>query len=137
MVDELVVVDEPLVWDGHTVTCPECGVVGPWRLRLRRTRWITGPAARGICPTGHVIAHPLIYPAMITALIARDRAPAHLRLPVPTELDVAEWRPHHESWPNPDPASDEPTAVDYTPVPLTGPGLAAINWTGRYCGDDL
>lgn len=82
---------EQIMWCGYVVACPGpggvhsgegCGLDGPWVLYEMQELWTRGSNAVAVCPRGHQVHHPLIYPG-VPASFAQDGAPP------------PDWRPRY------------------------------------------
>lgn len=127
-VTALVLISDGIQYGGHRVRCRECGATAGWLLRAFEWKYDRGEQADALCPRGHRMRHPLIYPQMVHALndrggLAEGEGTARLQ--------AIGWRPHllHEQE---TPPPDYLTVVSYRPwesLPAP-PGYWEETWPG-------
>lgn len=125
-------VDGALSWHGYVLTCEMCGSQTGWLLHVVQERGVYGTRAWAECAQGHVMAHPLIYPAFVTALGDWSRIPEGQR-PSP-EAAFADWRPHveHARDFGAEICSTEPAVLRYEPWDVWLPAVRADRWPELY-----
>jgi hypothetical protein len=122
-------------WSGYRVSCG-CGATGRWRLRVQQRPWTVGEQAWAVCPHDHHVNHPLIYPAMVHAVLRQVAAGGSTeRL-----LDVVpDWMPHRHDVTGAGDHSDDVPVSTYWPwthphagawIGLAHPGLLAAYGEG-------
>jgi hypothetical protein len=83
-------------WRSYLLACPDCGSDRGWVLRVQQEPWTSGEDAWALCPLGHRVFHPLVYPQMVHALITWAAAPEPDRPRAPGEaLRAIGWHPHY------------------------------------------
>jgi hypothetical protein len=101
-------------WNSYLLTCPECGSDHGWTLRVQQEPWTSGEDAWALCPLGHRVFHPLVYPKMVHALITWAAASEQDRpgsVGDSEALKAIGWHPHYRDCYMPeDVAADEPSA---------------------------
>lgn len=92
-----VVRTEKIEWNGILMSCPHCGAVASWELRVQWQTDIHKETAWALCPSGHRVPHPLVYPQMVHRL--SDHAEHAEDNDTPgAALQRIGWEPHEERW---------------------------------------
>lgn len=83
-------------WNSYLLTCPDCRSDHGWVLRVQQEPWTRGEDAWAVCPLGHKVFHPLIYPEMVHALLAWAASSEPDRPETPGEALIAiGWHPRY------------------------------------------